>query len=106
MTGSDSRPTESNRVTIRQSLLSVLASNEKMVENALTSDADAVVLDLEDSVAPGSKAEARVDVVRAIRELDWRGRPTTYRVNALDTPFFYNDLIEVVEGPVKGSTPS
>jgi citrate lyase beta subunit len=102
MTGSDSRPTESNRVTIRRSLLSVPASNERMVGNALTSDADAVVLDLEDSVAPGSKAEARGDVVRAIRELDWRGRPATYRVNALDTPFFYNDLIEVVEGASEG----
>jgi citrate lyase beta subunit len=102
MTGSDSRKTESNRVTIRRSLLSVPASNKKMVENALTSDADAVVLDLEDSVAPGSKAEARGDVVSAIRELDWRGRPATYRVNALDTPFFYNDLIEVVEGAGEG----
>jgi citrate lyase beta subunit len=98
VTGSYSRPTERNRATIRRSLLSVPASNQKLVEKALSSEADAVLLDLEDAVAPDKKAEARGDVVRAIKEMDWRDRPTTYRTNALDTPFFYRDLIEVVEG--------
>jgi citrate lyase subunit beta/citryl-CoA lyase len=69
-----------------------------MVEKALASEADAVFLDLEDAVAPGDKAAARQDVIQALKELDWRGRPTLYRANALDTPFFYRDLIEVVEG--------
>ena len=68
-----------------------------MVEKALASDADAVFLDLEDAVAPDNKAAAREDVVHAVEELDWRGRPRLYRANALDTPFFYRDLIEVVE---------
>ena len=68
-----------------------------MVEKALASDADAVFLDLEDAVAPGDKASARGDVIRALKELDWRGRSTLFRANALDTPFFYRDLIEVVE---------
>ena len=69
-----------------------------MVEKALASEADAVFLDLEDAVAPDDKAAARKDVIQALKELDWRGRPTLYRANALDTPFFYRDLIEVVEG--------
>ena len=68
-----------------------------MVEKALASDADAVFLDLEDAVAPEDKAPARGDVIRALKELDWRGRSTLFRANALDTPFFYRDLIEVVE---------
>jgi hypothetical protein len=51
--------------------------NQKMVKKALSSEADAVLLDLEDAVAPDRKAEARGDVVRAIMEMDWRGRPTT-----------------------------
>jgi citrate lyase subunit beta/citryl-CoA lyase len=68
-----------------------------MVEKALASDADGVFLDLEDAVAPDNKAEAREDVVRALKELDWRGRPALFRANALDTPYFYRDLIEVVE---------
>jgi citrate lyase beta subunit len=69
-----------------------------MVEGALASGADGVFLDLEDAVAPDSKAAARGAVVRALTELDWRGRPTMFRVNALDTPYFYRDLIEVLEG--------
>jgi citrate lyase beta subunit len=68
-----------------------------MVEKALASEADAVFLDLEDAVAPDSKAAARGDVVSALEELDWRGRPGLFRANALDTSYFYRDLIEVVE---------
>jgi citrate lyase beta subunit len=80
-----------------RSLLAVPATKRKMVEKALASDADAVFLDLEDAVAPDDKAAARGDVVRALEELDWRARPTLFRANALDTPYFYRDLIEVVE---------
>jgi citrate lyase subunit beta / citryl-CoA lyase len=80
-----------------RSLLAVPANNVRMVEKALASEADAVFLDLEDAVAPDSKAAARKDIVRSVEELDWRGRPTVFRANALDTPYFYGDLIEVVE---------
>ncbi|HEY6711746.1 MAG TPA: CoA ester lyase [Rubrobacter sp.] len=82
---------------VARSLLAVPATRRKMVEKALVSAADAVFLDLEDAVAPDSKAAARGDVVSALQELDWRGRPTVFRANALDTPYFYRDLIEVVE---------
>ena len=80
-----------------RSLLAVPATKRKMVEKALASNADAVFLDLEDAVAPDDKAAARGDVVHALEELDWRARPTLFRANALDTPYFYRDLIEVVE---------
>jgi citrate lyase subunit beta/citryl-CoA lyase len=68
-----------------------------MVEKALASEADAVFLDLEDAVAPADKQRARGDVVRTLEDLDWRGRPKLFRANALDTPYFYRDLLEVVE---------
>jgi len=68
-----------------------------MAEKALASQADAVFLDLEDAVAPDEKAEARGKIVQALQELDWEDRPTLYRSNALDTPYFYRDVIEVVE---------
>jgi citrate lyase subunit beta/citryl-CoA lyase len=80
-----------------RSLLAVPATRRKMVEKALASDADTVFLDLEDAVAPEGKAAARGDVVSALKELDWHGRPGLYRANALDTSYFYRDLIEVVE---------
>jgi citrate lyase subunit beta / citryl-CoA lyase len=83
---------------VTRSLLAVPATRRKMAEKALASAADAVFLDLEDAVAPDSKAEARKDIVCALKELEWRGRPTVFRANALDTPYFYRDLMEVVEG--------
>jgi citrate lyase subunit beta/citryl-CoA lyase len=80
-----------------RSVLAVPASNLEMAEKALASAADAVFLDLEDAVAPDEKAGARGNIVRALRELDWHDRPTLYRANALDTPYFYRDLVEIVE---------
>src|ERR671921_2445593 len=82
---------------VARSPLAVPATRRKMAEKALASEADAVFLDLEDAVAPRNKAAARGDVVAALKELDWCGRPGLYRANALDTSYFYRDLIEVVE---------
>jgi citrate lyase subunit beta/citryl-CoA lyase len=82
---------------VSRSVLAVPASREKMTEKALSSPADLLFLDLEDAVAPNEKADARKNIVRSIRELDWQGRPTFYRMNSLDTPYFYRDVIEVVE---------
>lgn len=80
-----------------RSLLSVPASNWRMIEKAVASAADVAFLDLEDAVARGAKVESRQNVIRAVRELDWGRKPPAYRVNALDTPFFYRDIIEIVE---------
>ncbi|MDQ4106577.1 MAG: CoA ester lyase [Actinomycetota bacterium] len=82
---------------LARSVLAVPATSPKMARKGLSSAADMVFLDLEDAVAPDAKAEARQDVIRAVREYDWGGRPTIYRMNALDTPYFYRDVIEVVE---------
>lgn len=97
MSGTARNAAEGEHGSASRSFLSVPAWNLKMVEKGLASRADGVILDLEDATAPDRKADARQDVVYAIRELDWRGKPTLYRTNALDTPYFYRDLIEVVE---------
>lgn len=81
-----------------RSLLAVPATGRRMVEKALASEADGVFLDLEDAVAPSEKAGARGAVIQAVTEADWRGRRPAFRVNGLDTPYFYRDLVEVVEG--------
>ncbi|MGF1471819.1 MAG: HpcH/HpaI aldolase/citrate lyase family protein [Rubrobacteraceae bacterium] len=81
----------------RRSLLSVPASSPDMIEKAFATDADAVMIDLEDAVAPDAKAGARRNVVQGLNELDPGTKVVLYRANALDTPYFYRDLIEVVE---------
>jgi len=78
--------------------LFVPASKPDMIAKAATSSADAICLDLEDSVAPAAKPAARGHVVAALRELDFGGRARIVRINAVDTPFAYRDLVEVIEG--------
>ncbi|MET9067643.1 HpcH/HpaI aldolase/citrate lyase family protein [Streptosporangium sandarakinum] len=82
----------------RRSCLAVPGSNPRFLEKAQGLPADEVFLDLEDSVAPLAKEEARRNVVAALREGDWSGRTRVVRVNDLGTRWTYRDVIEVVEG--------
>ena len=84
-------------VRLRRSILSVPANREKMLEKALGLPADVIMLDLEDSVPVEEKEPARKRVVAALQEKDWGGRVRAYRMNGMDTPFAYRDLIDVVE---------
>ena len=81
-----------------RSVLATPGSNLRMIEKALASEADVVMIDLEDAVAPDQKVAARDNVVQALREGEWRGRPRTFRMNALDTPWFVQDLATVIDG--------
>lgn len=80
-----------------RSYLITPASNPAMIAKAAASAADAVCMDLEDAVAPNEKEASRANVARALRDLDFGDRLRAYRINALDTPYAYRDLIEVVE---------
>ena len=80
-----------------RSVLCVPGSNWRMIEKAAMLVVDLAFIDLEDAVAPNAKVESRQQVIKAFHSLDWRGKPRAYRINALDTPFCYRDLIEVVE---------
>ncbi len=59
--------------------------------------ADIVMFDLEDAVAPDEKEQARATVIEAINGLDWGTRTLSVRINGLDTPWMYRDLIELAE---------
>jgi len=78
-------------------MLYVPASRPNMIEKAAASGADAVCIDLEDAVIVDEKPASRANVVRAFRELDFGRKLKAFRINGLDTPFAYRDLIEVVE---------
>ncbi len=78
-------------------MLYVPASRWNMIEKAAASDADAVCIDLEDAVAADEKPASRANVVRAFKELDFGRKFKAFRINGIDTPFGYRDLIEVVE---------
>lgn len=80
-----------------RSMLFVPAARWPMIEKAASSAADSICIDLEDSVPAGEKEASRANVVRAFTELDFGARTRMFRINAIDTPYAYRDLIEVVE---------
>lgn len=61
------------------------------------SGADVVNLDLEDSVAPADKPQARANIIEAISTIDWGRKTLSVRINALDTPFWYKDVVDLLE---------
>jgi citrate lyase subunit beta/citryl-CoA lyase len=84
---------------VQRSELAVPGTNRSMIDKAAAGAADFVFLDLEDAVAPPDKEAARQTIIAALREIDWRARGKTIsvRINGLDTPLMYRDLIEVME---------
>ena len=82
---------------LRRSELSTPGSNEAMMEKAAASNADFVFLDLEDSVAPAEKVQARTKVVTALTTLDWGTKTRAIRINDLESQWAYEDVIHIVE---------
>jgi citrate lyase subunit beta / citryl-CoA lyase len=81
----------------RRSCLSVPGSSPKMLAKGPTLPADEVFMDLEDSVAPLAKEEARGNVIDALKNGDWSGKTVVVRINAVDTQWAADDLKTVVE---------
>ncbi len=81
-----------NKARPRRSVLYMPGSNARAMEKARTIAADALILDLEDAVAPDAKAAAREQVCAALREGGYGKREMIVRVNALDTPWGLEDL--------------
>ncbi|MBA3878946.1 MAG: CoA ester lyase [Sphingobium sp.] len=75
-----------------RSALYLPASNPRAIEKARGLPCDAVILDLEDAVAPEAKAEARAAAVVAFDAGGFGERLTVLRVNAFDTPWGEDDL--------------
>ncbi len=80
----------------RRSVLYLPGSNARALEKARILPCDAVVLDLEDSVAPEAKDTARAQVVGALGEGGFGRREVVVRVNALSTPWGEADLAALV----------
>ena len=87
-------------MTLNRSFLFAPGNVARRVEKALTLQADAVILDLEDSVAPSDKPATRKVVAEALaRPRECRGY---VRVNAPSTPFCFRDLVETLHKGVDG----
>ncbi|HKI15991.1 MAG TPA: CoA ester lyase [Roseiarcus sp.] len=80
----------------RRSVLYMPGSNAKALAKAATLPADALILDLEDSVAPDAKVAARGQVANAVRAGGFGGREVIIRVNGMHTPWGEEDLIAAI----------
>ncbi len=79
----------------RRSVLYLPGSNARAIEKARGLDADVVILDLEDAVAPEAKEAARAAVVSAVAAGGWGRRELAIRVNGLGTPWAEADFAAV-----------
>ena len=84
---------------LQRSELAVPGSSPEMFEKALNSKADYIFLDLEDAVSPMDKVTARQNVIKALKDINWRekGKTISVRINSPDTHYMYRDLVDIVE---------
>ena len=87
------------RQRLHRSELAVPGSSPEMFEKALNSKADYIFLDLEDAVSPMDKVTARNNVIKALKDINWREKEKTIsvRINSPDTHYMYKDIIDIVE---------
>ncbi len=87
---------------LRRSLLFVPASSERFFAKAQASQADTLIFDLEDAVAPDRKAHARETLKEVLQDSGFSRFERTVRVNDLDTPYFLDDVLSMVEAGADG----
>ena len=86
---------------MRRSMLFLPGNTPNIIQNGGILGADAVILDLEDAVAPAEKDSARILVRSVIRSMGFDPCEVIVRINAIDTPFWQKDLDAII--PVRPS---
>ena len=86
---------------MRRSMLFLPGNTPNIIVNGEILGADAVILDLEDAVAPTEKDSARILVRNAIGRMGFGKCEVIVRINSIDTPFWRKDLDEII--PVRPS---
>lgn len=95
MSTAEAMPATTSALRPRRSVLYMPGANQRALAKAATLTADALILDLEDAVAPDAKPEARDRVVTAAGSGVYAPREVTIRVNGLDTPWHDDDVAAV-----------
>lgn len=72
-------------------------SRPELFEKMAASKADVINLDLEDAVAPSDKVKARANIVEALNDIDFGDKTVSVRINGLDTEYWYDDVIDLIE---------
>ena len=84
---------------LNRSQLFVLTTRPETFEASANSEADVILFELEDAVPPAEKSGARRNLLEALNDIDWGSKTLSMRINGLDTPYMYRDVVDVLEGP-------
>jgi citrate lyase subunit beta/citryl-CoA lyase len=95
-------PQESITFKPRRSVLYMPSSNERALEKAKSIACDALILDLEDAVAPDAKPGARLNAVAAVRSGEYGNRELTIRVNSIGTAWHDEDIAAAAQAGPQG----
>lgn len=86
----------------RRSALYMPGSNQRALEKAKGLNADALILDLEDSVAPEAKTQARQNISEVLRAGGYIGREAVVRLNGADSQWFADDVAAIAKLEISG----
>ena len=87
----------SQKNILRRSLLGIPGNESQLIGEAIESEADEIVIDLEDSLGPSEKTAARTVLIETVQAHDWSDTGVGYRINGTNTRWWYEDVIDVVE---------
>lgn len=86
---------------LNRSQLFVLANKPATFQAAERSAADVIMFEIEDGVPPSEKAAARQNLIDALNNMNWGRKSLSVRINGLDTPHMYRDLVDLLEAPTE-----
>jgi len=86
---------------LNRSQLFLLANRPETFEVAAGTNADVILFELEDAIPPSEKTQARKNVIQALNQIDWGRKSLSMRINGLDTPHMYRDLVDILEAPTE-----
>jgi malyl-CoA/(S)-citramalyl-CoA lyase len=86
---------------LNRSQLFVLANKPATFEAAERSAADVIMFEIEDGVPPSEKAAARRNLIDVLNNKNWGRKSLSVRINGLDTPHMYRDLVDLLEAPTE-----
>ena len=87
-----------NKKRLRRTMMFLNAQKPGLIKDPYIYKPDSIMLDLEDAVAENQKDAARFSLFHALKEIDYRGVERVVRINALDTPYWKEDIRCCVAG--------
>ncbi|KDR82658.1 hypothetical protein GALMADRAFT_836735 [Galerina marginata CBS 339.88] len=94
----------STKASLQRSYLYVPTSSDRMLEKSITASSDVIIYDLEDSIspAPEDKYSARTRLKKFLEEQQERLKPlhVAVRVNGVTTPYFHDDIYQIISQPI------